>query len=205
MRIIKIDINEFGPFKQRSFEFTKDINLVVGDNESGKSTLLLFIKYMLYGISKKTKSGVVSEIDRAVCRMGDIAGGSMVVEHGGRLYKIERRLSRTNKGSFVDKVQMKDIESGAVITGVTSPGEELLQMPYEVFENSCMISQLGGSAVNGEKVGASMRNMLLSADETQDAEKAIKNLDSLRVKYLHKDSKGGVIHELRKKQGWEKP
>ncbi len=200
MRIIRIDINEFGPFRFKSFEFAKDLNLVIGDNESGKSTLLLFIKYMLYGIAKKSKTGAVSEIDRAVCRMGDGAGGSMTVEHGGRIYKIERRFSRTSKGTFVDKVQMKDVESGTVITGVTSPGEELLRIPYEVFENSCMISQLGGSAVNGEKIGASMRNILSSADESQDAEKAIKNLDSLRVKYLHKDSKGGIIYELRQKQ-----
>lgn len=40
MRINKLKITNFKKFKNREFEFNEDINIIVGDNESGKSTLL---------------------------------------------------------------------------------------------------------------------------------------------------------------------
>ena len=65
-----------------------------------------------------------------------------------------------------------------------------------MFENSCGISQLGCSSVNGEQIGSAIRNLMTSADESIDTEKAIKALDNVRVKYLHKNKKGGLIYSL---------
>jgi len=40
MRINKLKVTNFKKFKNREFEFNDDVNIIVGDNESGKSTLL---------------------------------------------------------------------------------------------------------------------------------------------------------------------
>ena len=48
MKITKINIDDFGCLAGKSFELSPTFNLVMGDNESGKSTLMLFIRFMLY-------------------------------------------------------------------------------------------------------------------------------------------------------------
>ncbi|PJA08930.1 MAG: ATP-dependent endonuclease, partial [Flavobacteriales bacterium CG_4_10_14_0_2_um_filter_32_8] len=54
MKIIeKIKIKNFGRFKELSLEFDKTLNLLIGDNESGKSTILSAIDMVLSGSRSK--------------------------------------------------------------------------------------------------------------------------------------------------------
>ena len=55
MKIEKIQINGFGKLENKDIELTNGINIIIGKNESGKSTLLKFINSMLYGISNFPK------------------------------------------------------------------------------------------------------------------------------------------------------
>ena len=52
MKIKKLKINSFGKLENTEIEFSDNINIISGKNESGKSTLLKFIISMFYGISK---------------------------------------------------------------------------------------------------------------------------------------------------------
>jgi len=49
MKIKKLELTAFGRFKNLVVNFDENINLLYGENESGKTTLQSFIKYMLYG------------------------------------------------------------------------------------------------------------------------------------------------------------
>ncbi len=40
MKIKKLNLNNFKKYQDQVFEFNDDINIIVGDNESGKSTVL---------------------------------------------------------------------------------------------------------------------------------------------------------------------
>ena len=51
MRINNLRINSFGKLENRDLEFGK-FNLIYGDNEAGKSTLLNYIMHMFYGMNK---------------------------------------------------------------------------------------------------------------------------------------------------------
>ena len=55
MKINKLKINAFGNLKDKEIEFSDGINIIHGENESGKSTLLKCIIDMFYGISKNKK------------------------------------------------------------------------------------------------------------------------------------------------------
>ena len=55
MKINKLKINAYGKIKEREIEFERNINIIQGENESGKSTLLNFIVNSFYGISKNKK------------------------------------------------------------------------------------------------------------------------------------------------------
>ena len=197
MRIIKIQINEFGPLANRSFDFDDALTIIQGDNESGKSSLLLFIKFALYGLSKRAKGGAATEIERALCRDTSKASGYMIVSHEGGEYRIDRYIGKASR-SFTERVQVTDLKTGEACDFGNSPGEFFLGIPAEIFENSCGISQLGCSTVKGEQLGEAIRNILSSADESIDYEKAVKTLDAARVKYLHKNKNAGTVYTLSK-------
>jgi uncharacterized protein YhaN len=50
MIIKKAVIKGFGKYSQKEFLFDRGLNCVFGENEAGKSTLLWFIRGMLYGL-----------------------------------------------------------------------------------------------------------------------------------------------------------
>jgi uncharacterized protein YhaN len=89
MRIVELNISEFGSLKNKVINPTEGMNIIYGENESGKSTILLFIKFMLYGLGRRSASN--SERERSVSWAGHTAGGSMSFSHGGKNYRIERR------------------------------------------------------------------------------------------------------------------
>ena len=52
MKINKIKINSFGKLRNKEIEFKNGINILYGENESGKSTIMNFIKYSLWYFKK---------------------------------------------------------------------------------------------------------------------------------------------------------
>ena len=91
MYILSLFIREFGGIKDRSFDFSRGMNLLTGDNESGKSTLISFIRFMLYGLPKRRAGEPLSDGDRAFSWENGVADGSMKIEKDGKIYRIERR------------------------------------------------------------------------------------------------------------------
>ena len=49
MIIKKINVKSFGKLKNKEIELKDGLNIIYGENESGKSTTMAFIKSMLFG------------------------------------------------------------------------------------------------------------------------------------------------------------
>lgn len=64
MKINYLKINGFGKLENKEIELNKKINIIKGNNEAGKSTLLNFIASSLYGISKTKNGKDMSTFDR---------------------------------------------------------------------------------------------------------------------------------------------
>ena len=91
MKIIELNIIQFGKFKDKVIRLSEGLNIVRGDNESGKSTLLAFIKFALYGVGRKNPNVAVGERERAISWNTGLAAGSLIVEDvDGKRYRIER-------------------------------------------------------------------------------------------------------------------
>lgn len=85
MKIKRIQINGFGRWSQKTFDFVSDFQAIVGQNESGKSTLRAFMVSMLFGFpTKKGQTNVYTPKD------GSSYGGSMVVDFFGQSFEIKR-------------------------------------------------------------------------------------------------------------------
>ena len=189
MVIHEINITEFGGLKDLSLSLGEGMNLICGGNEAGKSTVMLFIKYMLYGMPRKSASN--PERERYISREGKVAAGSMTFSAGGKKYAVERHF-RGVRGS--DSFKLICLDNGEVIDTDSQPGEYFFGVPREVFESSSAIGQMRVSEINGEKTVGAIENILVSADETVDTAGALSALDKIRTEYRHKNGAGGRLY-----------
>lgn len=199
MLIKKLSIKEFGSLKNKDIYLGGGINLIEGDNESGKSTLLSFIRFLLYGTPRRSAGNVLSEKDRYVNWDSGIAEGSMEISTGKGSFRIERRLQKHAVGgreSFTETCAIFDLQSGAEVYRGEVPGKLFLGIPLEVYTSTSCIRQLDCTQVDGEGVGASIENLLFSADEEIDTDKIRAKLDDYRRTLLYKNEKGGKLFDL---------
>lgn len=197
MRIIEANIINFGKFKDRVFTFENGFNIVKGDNESGKSTLLAFIKFALYGVGRKNPSVAVGERERALSWNVGIAAGSLTVaDVDGHLYRIERSGREGARGAYVDKVRIIDLENGEEVFIGEIPGEHFLGIDAQAYDSMCNIKQLEAVAVGAGAVKGAIDNLLSSGDESTSIQAAIKMLDTERRRLLHTNGRGGLVYEM---------
>ena len=195
MRIIELNINQFGKLCDRSFSFSDGFNIIEGKNESGKSTLQAFIKFMLYGLPRRNPNVLIGERERALSWIGNSAAGNMTVSVGSKTYRIERNGSLGARGAYVEKEYLIDLETGLKVDVKGSIGEMLLGLDAAAYDSMCNVRQLECTSVDGGAVKGAIENLLSSGDESTSVEAATKALDKERVKLLHKNAKGGLIFE----------
>ena len=198
MKILNVKIEDFGCFSDRSFELSRGLNLIEGPNESGKSTLLSFIKFILYGMPKKS-SETAAERMRSISWRTGTASGSLLIESGDKTYTVSRRgvLRQTAKReSYTEECRIIDEDLGIEVHKGECPGELFLGVPLSVFESTCFVRQLGSSDIDKDDVSRALENMLVSADESLSLSRALEKIDGARRLYRHKHGKGGSIPEL---------
>ncbi len=203
MKITKIKIEDFGCLSEREFDFSGGINLITGENESGKSTLLSFIKFAFYGLPRKSAENF-AERRRAISLKTNICAGELTLETRGETYKIYRRgvLRATEKReSYSEECTVTDMSTGMQVHKGECPGEVFLGVTAAVFESTCFVSQLGASEISSGEISHALENMLLSADENQNLQRTLDKLDSARKLYRHKTGRGGSLAVLEDREG----
>ncbi len=192
MKIKSIHITEFGGLKDYKLDFSDSLNIIMGENESGKSTILLFITYMLYGLAKK---GANASVDKARSISWDNAKaeGRMDVEKDGVAYRIVRSLKGKTANSTA---RIYELESGEMLE-CTEPSEFFLEgVSRETFESCCLCGQLRASGMHGTQVVETLSNLSLGADESVNAADVIDRIRAARKEYKHERGKGGLIDDV---------
>ena len=191
MYIEKITINSFGQLSGREFTLSPGVNIFEGENETGKSTIASFIRFMLYGVKDK------SAARRYINWNETSASGSMIVSTGTERVLIERSAALAGDGSretVRERVRMTDVETGLELWRGKCPGEVIFGVPEDVFLGTAFVRQIG-ARIDGERMSAAAENLLFSADEAVNTERAAKKIDEVRRGLLHKNGKGGAIYE----------
>ncbi len=180
MRIIAAHIYGYGKLADRTFNFKEGLNLVLGKNESGKSTLMSFIKAMLYGHKKneREKDGFIPEVKKYKPWNSDKYGGYLILETD------EKKILRVER-DFNGKTLSVYNEYGEDITNEFSfskenemLGQDLLGMDYECFTNSSFICQDKSLlyAEDKEHIAQKLMNINESGEEQISVGKAVKKL-----------------------------
>ncbi len=97
MQIKNMQINNFGKLKNKEIELANGINVIYGENESGKSTLLKFITSMFYGINKNKNGKRISDYDRYFpWEEGEFSGKINYELDNGDEYEVYRNFTKKN-------------------------------------------------------------------------------------------------------------
>ncbi len=108
MKINKIKVNAYGKLKDKEINFKDNINIIYGENESGKSTLLSFITNCFYGISKNKNGKEISDFEKYTPWVAEEFSGKLEYElNNQEKYEIFRDFRKKNPKIFNE--QMEDI------------------------------------------------------------------------------------------------
>ena len=106
MKINYLKINEFGKLKNKEIKLEKNINLIYGKNEAGKTTLLKFISSMFYGVSKNKNGKEISDFDKYKPWKGEDFSGKVKYELDNKEeFEVYREFSKKNP-----KIYNKNLE-----------------------------------------------------------------------------------------------
>lgn len=96
MKIQNIKINSYGNLIDKEINL-EDINIIYGKNESGKSTLLNFIKNIFFGISKNKNGRDISDYDKYYPWSGTSFSGKIkYMLDNNETFEIYRDFNRKN-------------------------------------------------------------------------------------------------------------
>lgn len=130
----------FGKLEHRSLSFSKGLNIIEAPNESGKSTLLAFLRVMLYGFPPRERGAMADKNRYAPWSLSPMRGTlALTCEKGG--ITLQRDTARAN--SPMGRFSAVYTGSGEAVDGLTAAdcGETLLGVPCEVYERSAFIRQ----------------------------------------------------------------
>ena len=184
MKILEIHIDRFGMLRDRLIRFDGGVNVLSGGNESGKSTVLSFVRYLLYGLPKNG-GGSVTDADRFGAD-GDIGGSMTYVTDDGGKYRLERHTTADGR----DRAQVVELATG-IVTADPEPGVRLFGVSEKIFSGSAFVSQPEGIGVSG--LSGAIENILTAADVTVSVQKAADRLNQARRTLSPKRGDGGEI------------
>ena len=178
MYIEKIQIERFAGLSNREYIFGRGVNIIEGDNESGKSSIAAFIRFIFYGF--QSRSG---ERERYLSCTHGCAAGALFFHTEQGFFCIERSVFPTadlRQGAactFRENLRVMDQSTHTQLRFSEQPGEYFFGVNAEVFSSSAFVGQLGCASLSGTSLRQAIENILFSADTDVNTQKALKKLD----------------------------
>ena len=187
MIIKEINIRNFGNLSSYSLTFNDNLNQIIEKNGYGKTTILNFIKAMLYGIDNNRK-----ERSKFMPWNGGICGGNIVITSKDEEYTIERTFGSTAK---YDTLTIYDKAKNRL--SIENLGQEFVGLDEQSFVR-CLYTD---EKMLEAPLSASLIGKLSNANNDNDEsasmyEKALKRLDEKRQIYQKTGNKG-LIFDLK--------
>ena len=106
MKIKNIKINNYGNLENKEINLKNNINIIYGKNESGKSTVLNYIKNIFYGISKNKNGKNISDYEKYKPWGKEDYSGKIKYElDTGEEFEIFREFNKKNPKVYNNKLE----------------------------------------------------------------------------------------------------
>ncbi len=192
MKINSIYISAFGTLKDFSLDLSDGLNVVFGENENGKTTVMSFIKAMFYGTGNKRR-GKMSVREKYTPWQGGIMGGRINFTHLGVTYLLEREFKNNDSS---DRVTLINKDTGKTEDCEKNIGARFFGICEEAFSRSVFIDNdtvfLYDDAA-GSDLNAKLSNVSFTGDTEISENTVLKNLTGTKNKMLSKTGKAGTL------------
>ena len=190
MKINKIKINSYGKLKEKEIQLHDGINIVCGENESGKSTLLKFIVNSFYGISKNKKGKEYSDFDRYLPWTGEEFSGKIEYELNNKeKYEVYRDFKKKNPQIFNSSKEEISKQFNIDKTKGNEFFYEQTKMDEELFLSTVVVSQqevrLGKQEQN--MLVQKIANLVGTGDDNVSYKKAIDRINRRQLDEIGTD------------------
>lgn len=184
MKIKELNLIGFGKFNNKVIELTDGINLIYGENESGKTTIHNFIDGMFYGFLKPYAKRTIylDEHAKYTPWNNNKYAGILRFIHNGKAYRIERVFTKGREETIIlledtgdDITQSIDMGDGG---RVLQPGFHFFGFNDAVYSNTVSIKQLESKteALLANEVRDKLVNVSTTLDDNLSVEKALEEL-----------------------------
>lgn len=202
MKINNLKINSFGKLENRDLEFIK-FNLIYGDNEAGKSTLLNYIMHMFYGMNKSKSLKSNSEYDRfCPWNSNDFSGQINYDLDDGSNYRVYRDFDK--KETFIyDK---NNTEISNLFSVDKKLGNQFLldqiKLDRDLLEKTFVINQNSLKVVKNDRdeLIQKISNLIESGSEDISYEKLQKKLGNLQLENVGSDRSSDRPYNIAKEK-----
>ncbi len=154
MKILELKIRSFGKLKDRRIRLSEGINLVYGENESGKSTIHMFIKGMFFGLERGRGRAAANDAYSLYepWENPNFYSGAVRFESGGKVFRIDRNFDRYSKKAELyceDDGEEMSVDDGdlQILLGQFSEG---------IYSSTVSVGQL--NIQPGQALAAGLRN-----------------------------------------------
>ena len=187
MKIENIQINGFGKLKNKNIKLTDGINIIIGRNESGKSTLLKFINSMIYGISKNKRGKEISDLERYTPWETETYSGKIKYKlDDGKEFEIYRNFKNKELkiyNNFGDDITpLFSVEKNKEIPFFyeqTNVEEDLFLNSTEIIQNQIKIDK-----VNQNLIIQKLSNLATTGNDNISYKKSIEKLNKKQLEEI---------------------
>ncbi len=158
MRIHELEIDHFGVWKNVTIPFhDRGVTVLYGPNEAGKSTLMRFVRGVLYGYQPGDELDANRRQERVIC------SGTLKVSHQGQAYRIRRVSENGTRGLLEINGQRVSQNDSLVQKLLGSASESLFKDIFAIGLTE--LQQL--ATLTGDEVAAQIYGLSLGREGEQ--------------------------------------
>lgn len=128
MKIQKLELKNFGKFQNQEITLGDGLNLLYGENESGKTTIHTFIKSMLFGMERARGRAAAGDLFSRYEPWDNPGyyGGALGFESGGKHFHLERNFDRSRRRESLicledgEEFSLKDGDMDMLLPGLSA-------------------------------------------------------------------------------------
>lgn len=183
MKIDYLKINGFGKLNNKEINLNRNINVIYGKNESGKSTMLNFINSMFYGASKTKNGKDISDFDKFIpWNTEKFSGKLKYTLDDGNSYEIYRDFKKKAPLIYNDEMQDISLDFNADKNKGIDFLYEQVGVNESLFKNTVITPQndIKIDKANQNVIIQKISNIVSSGDETISFKKTVDTINKLQ-------------------------
>lgn len=194
MKIKNIKINNYGNLENKEINLENKINIIYGKNESGKSTLLNYIKNIFYGISKNKNGKNISDYEKYKPWGKEDYSGKLKYElDNGEKFEVFRDFNKKNPKIFNSNLEDISKEFNIAKKDGTQFFYEQTNMDETMFTSTvvAMQEEVKLDKQNQSVLVQKLANLAGTGDDNLSYKKIIDKLNKMQIEEVGSERSQG--------------